>query len=201
MASKSPFVLIHGHVKLFVNDPGLLEQALQALGPALNAKSELEGQDSYLSTLAEISSLMVNYFSKKFPDVQYKGLRDVIFRHKRDLAPRHLAFLKQLNMAFSLMRHTSTFSLKRQAEDILKVFDEHSSNTVGSQPDMDTLCDAAGLTSLLRCHRQCNHPKSWREVLRRLHRWPFSRQTRLMIPWATALLAWTSRRTFPTPKL
>jgi len=101
-------VIVLGHHKIYVNDPGLIDHTFMALGlsPAAHSRAP-PAHASVSGRLATAASQILDAVAFRFPGLRMRSLRDVIFHVRRGafLSTDEKKFVQGLHHAYSFVRH------------------------------------------------------------------------------------------------
>jgi len=118
---RAPLVIVHGHHKIYVNNPDLIDQTFKALGlcPAAHHR-EPSPHASVSGYLASAASQILDAAASRFPELRLRSLRDVIFHVRRDayLSTDQKKFVQGLHKAFSFVRHMPDADIQEQTEAV-----------------------------------------------------------------------------------
>jgi hypothetical protein len=99
-AGRAPVCVVHGNLKLYINDVSSLPTVLDALLPRADSGPSADG----IVQVASLSKLIVDTFAAS-SGTHYSGLRDAIFHHRRCLSSGVVKQLQALNTTYSFLRH------------------------------------------------------------------------------------------------
>eukprot|EP00929_Paragymnodinium_shiwhaense_P050104 TRINITY_DN25254_c0_g1_i1.p1 TRINITY_DN25254_c0_g1~~TRINITY_DN25254_c0_g1_i1.p1 ORF type:complete len:330 (+),score=78.56 TRINITY_DN25254_c0_g1_i1:73-1062(+) len=113
MASKrAPIAVVRGNTKLFINDPAMLQAALEALN------GETKGTSSSLACLAQAAETIMEAVSSVCPDIRIRSLRDVMFHMRHKVPAKDLKYIKDVHIAYSLLRHMCPNGIVNTAREV-----------------------------------------------------------------------------------
>ncbi len=139
---RAPIALVHGSIKVFLNDPSLLDGTLQTL------RRDDHKHTFGVGILAEASRLLLDSTSKSELH-SVRSLHDGILHFRRKLDPEDTKLLQQVHKDYCLMRHLSDCDLLTCVSEISSAIDrgDAAAKASTSNSDKDIRADCSKVES------------------------------------------------------
>ena len=113
---RSPIALVHGHFKVYLSDPSLLEGTLRGFLAAEASAMPVPGPAAWLSDAAR---RILDAAGSSCRGRHLRSLRDVAFHLRGSLPNVTIKFVQQINSAYALFRHVPQSDIDAKVDALI----------------------------------------------------------------------------------